>query len=414
MSKSKNKPTLIKLAECEGEKIIASAPVTKTIQQKSKNGKTEAPAINYYTIGLSYNYGTDSKQILDTFFLELPPCISSGIMLNTQFGKSNYQMQLKFKGECQEVVCQKWEEIYQRILSILESKSAFCGNFLSNFEAKNPGNVLRRPLYIRTDPQTKKRVEGVAPSLYAKLYHRQYGTISEKTLFIDPQGKEIDWKCLYNVDVELIPVLQMSDLFVGGKLSIRFQMVSAIVLDLRPRNSSSRQVDTLEDLAQDETLVSKVSEQIQSLMKDRENFDPEEITAKGGKGGKSGKKERSGKKEKEDSDEDQEDEGKDDDEEESRPPERKSRSSGQKGSDLQKFLQSNPQMSSRSSKTRTPQYTNLLTKGGDDEEDPEDNNDDDENDDEVENLPKAPAGKMYHTTKSVSNRSPPPTKKGRK
>ena len=266
--KPKPKPHLVKVSQVDADRVIGGQPSQSTLKD---------PPISFYVIPLSYDYGAE-KPSIDNFFLEMPKAMSSGIISSNKYSKETIFMILRFSivGANNDELCEKWGSVYKKIAMVVDSNANFIR--MENFNINFPEASLKNPLSIPKDNRTKQPIAGRPPSMIVKLHKRKFASLEEKTLFIDPKGNKIDWKCLYNADVELIPVIQIDDIFIGAQNVIRLKMVSAIVTDLRPRNSLNRQIDTLDELSQDTEVANKVEEQVKKMLEERENFSPEELT----------------------------------------------------------------------------------------------------------------------------------------
>jgi hypothetical protein len=266
------------------DKIVSSPPNAKSIPNSG---------MTYFLIPLGYDYSNNNENPrIDTFYLELPKVkCYNGIIINTPkiTNNSNNQQKLDFKPQYQMCISfstlgydikdfvLKFNKLYMKLASIVDANKIFCK--LPKFNLRDPESLLKNPLYYQQDPETKEYIPGKSPTLYCKLFKRDFGnSLSEKTLFITPSKKEIDWKNLFNCEIELCPLLSIESIYVGSKASIQMKMVSAIVTNINPRNSVSRQISSLtEILDKDPNIVDKVDEQINKISQERKDFNPESL-----------------------------------------------------------------------------------------------------------------------------------------
>ena len=262
--------------EVVASKLLANAPEIKSIPNQ--------PGQSFQQIALNYNYGTDEAPIIDDCFVQLPPVHSTGILEkpDPQNGKTSYSMYVPFSLTDSKhlTYIEKHNALYMRSAEhIFHYKGPLK---MPHFNAQNPEvSLYKNPLYFPLDKTTGERIPGKNPSMYFKLIKRGVGNNENKTLFTIPSrdktGKPtlepIDWSLLYNVDMVMIPLVQYEKVYIGGgKPSLQLKIVSAIVLDIKPRGSTSRQQSTANTIiTEDPDLANKLSEQIAKLTAERQD-----------------------------------------------------------------------------------------------------------------------------------------------
>jgi hypothetical protein len=138
--------------------------------------------------------------------------------------------------------------------------------------------LFKNPLRWQTNPETGIIREGTDPAMYINL--KLYGNPltagqGSKAVFSMPVTDTslsntgeltIDWKYLTNAKIQFRPVFYISSVTcAAGKLSIKIQMVSAVVHSFEPSVADSMQRETIRALAQDTTVVSKLAQQYRAM-----------------------------------------------------------------------------------------------------------------------------------------------------
>jgi hypothetical protein len=264
-------------AKTNPDHIEGSKPTSKSFA----DGK-----INYNEIFLGYNYGTPEHPIRDSFYMEGPVLSSLGIVTkeeekngsNGTYTKVSHSMMFTFDLKDQEcVTCvQKWKEVHKSTSHVLGKYGVEIGFSPDEYDPNRPGKVFKEPIYFKREGG--KIIEGRNPSMWVKLNHYR----NNKTLFTDLEGNPIDWSLLRDVDVKLVPLWHIEKIYIGGgKASLQIKLASAVVIDIVPINSVSRQMgsSTVQRLKQKYgNLASKVESQIAQLRMDRQD----QLEMKGG------------------------------------------------------------------------------------------------------------------------------------
>ena len=250
----------------------AAEPKDKTLQ----NGK-----INYKEIPLQYNYGTPEHPIVGACFLECPEVLSFGGIVckredpkpgakegDAPYVKESYSIMFTFDLQNDECVkcLEKWDQLHKGACYALAKHKGKVGMF--SFNPENPGENLKNPLYYKMDPVTCERVAGRNPTVWVKLNVYK----SNKTLFTDVNGNVIDWALLTDVEVKMIPLIHAEKIYIGGgKASLQLKLASAIVTDIVPINTRSRQTATLDRLKNKKGLADAVASQLAQMRMERQD-----------------------------------------------------------------------------------------------------------------------------------------------
>ena len=258
----------------------------KGSEPKEKTIETGNAPIKFKNIFLQYNYGTDEKPIIDQCYYECPPIRTYG-GINKQvdekqgrdgnpYIKESYSMMFSFNIQDQESqqCLQKWDELFMATSHIMGQYKGKLNMF--DYDPARPGSTYKNPMYYKRDQVSGERLAGHNPSLWVKL--NNYST--NKSLFTDVNGEPIDWGLLYNVEATMIPLIHIEKIYVGTKPSLQLKLISAIITDIAPINSKSRQTRTLDKLKAKGGLADSVASQLASLRMDKQdeldngNFQP--------------------------------------------------------------------------------------------------------------------------------------------
>lgn len=267
-------PSYVTYDKFNRKNLTYLAPENKSAEVNGSNGSKEK--INYSIIGLMYNYGNDESKSVNTVKYEGCEMTSySGISekMNQQ-GRMEYTVQATVDITRPEgmLFADKTTEFYEAAMEImLKEKGNVKKPTFSKVIAPELG--FKNPLYFPTDPATGERLPGRNPSMFAKLIKYGTGASEMKTLFTGLDGKPIPWELLKNVQMRFIPLFHMRRIYVASKVSIQFNMVSAIVTDIKPAGSESAQTPTLERLLKlDPNGQSKFEAQLAKLTAQRSSI----------------------------------------------------------------------------------------------------------------------------------------------
>ena len=255
-----------------GEHVGSVDPRDKSFE--GENGK-----VTYKEILLQYNYGTSESPIIDGCYFECPIVSSFGGIQTERktypsktpgdppYVSEKHSICLKF--DLQDEECKgclsKWDELYKGTCHALNKHKGKVGLF--SFSPENPA-VYKHPIYYKMDTLTCERVQGVNPVLWVKLNNWK----NNKTLFTDLNENPVDWSLLKDVEVKMIPLLQIEKIYVGGgKASLQIKLVSAIITDIAPINTRTRQTRTIDRLRKNKGLADNVASQLALLRMDKQD-----------------------------------------------------------------------------------------------------------------------------------------------
>ena len=250
-----------------GSHVKGSKPVSKSFE--NNNGK-----VSYNEVPLTYNYGTEESPIIDSCFFECPEVSSfGGINIKTEtkpprnegdppYVKKSYSIMFSFDLQDPECVAclEKLDQLHVGTAQALEKYKGDLSMF--SFKAEHPGELFKHPVYYKMDPATCERIKGRNPSVWVKLNDWK----TNKTLFTDLAGNKVDWALLEDVELKLVPLLHIEKIYVGGgKASLQVKLVSAVITDIIPINTKTRQTRTLDRLKAKAGLADSVAAQLAEL-----------------------------------------------------------------------------------------------------------------------------------------------------
>jgi hypothetical protein len=274
-------------------KLVKTSIDAKTAKQTDpKTG--EVKTIPYNTTALKYEYETiNSKgeicRVIDNLAIEFPELYSpSGIMRKTnQQGFETASLFTQFditKPEIDQATKMgpnftggPMDSLYQWVCERVWECKGQLPSIMAKLSGKHSlSSVVSYPIYFTKNSETLEIVAGSRPSKYFNLmcYGKEGSATRKETLFKAPTGDAkkgfatIPWSLLTNVELKFIPVVTFKQVYMGGgKVSIQFEITSAVVTSVSPSNSTSAQVDTLARLASDVDLSNNVADQIAVLQK---------------------------------------------------------------------------------------------------------------------------------------------------
>ena len=258
----------------DGNKISGNEPTAKSFEGPS--GK-----VSYKEIPLQYNYGTTETPIIDSCYFELPPVTSYGGIIekveqkpprnptDPPYIKKSYSMMFKFDiqdEECRECL-EKLDALYMGSARVLGEFRGKVG--LHHFDPTHPQGSYKNPIYYKIDSETFQRIEGHSPSMWVKLNH----WTNNETLFTDPKENRVEWELLKNVEVKFIPLLHIDKVYIGNKPSLQIKLASAIVVDIAPLNTRTRQTATINKLNERHSnLADKVASQLAQVRMEKQDM----------------------------------------------------------------------------------------------------------------------------------------------
>lgn len=126
-------------------------------------------------------------------------------------------------------------------------------------------------LSYRKDPDTKLEMLDSDPTWYINLFRRGKPGYEVSSLFTDFNGKAIDWSLLKSATMKFIPLISVKGMTsTAGKVSIKMEMVSAVVTGIEPAGMQSTQNETIDRLKNaNPQLASQVEAQLANMAKMR-------------------------------------------------------------------------------------------------------------------------------------------------
>jgi hypothetical protein len=257
----------------DGSHLDGAEPKDKSFD--SQNGK-----VTYKEISLSYNYGTPDAPIIDSCYIEFPEVTSYGGIVakketkapikdgDPSYIKESYSMMFTLNLQDPECVAclKKMDDLHKGSARVLAKYKGKVGMY--SFNPEHPGEIYKHPIYYKIDPVTCEKVAGKNPSLWVKLNAWK----NNKTLFTDLNETVIDWALLNEVEVKMIPLLHVEKIYIGGgKASLQIKLHSAIVTDIAPINTRTRQTATLDRLRQRKGLADTVASQLAQMRMERQD-----------------------------------------------------------------------------------------------------------------------------------------------
>jgi hypothetical protein len=144
------------------------------------------------------------------------------------------------------------------------------------------------PIFFARDPSTSEVVSGANPSKYFNLmcYGKSGSASRKETLFKVPistgevagikQYQTLQWKYLSEVEMVYRPIIKFKQLYIGGgKVTMQFEITSAVVTSAVPVNSTSAQKDTLASYEADSRVHDAIVAQIEVLSRRFRQDSPE-------------------------------------------------------------------------------------------------------------------------------------------
>lgn len=261
------------------EKFIGNH--VQAIEPKQKSFETAQGKQTYNEIPIQYNYGSDENPIIDSCFFEFPIVSTNGGIVckkeekksrnpgDPPYMKESYSMMFVFDLQDNDCVkcLSKLDELHRGVARAIFPYKTKIG--LPYFDPNNPqATGLKNPVYYKMDELTNEPVKGRNPSIWVKMNHWK----NNKTLFTDLNGNPIDWSLLYDVEAKMIPLIHVEKVYSGATTSIQMKMVSAVITDIAPLNTRSRQVNTLERLKQKYSgLADTVASQLAQLRMEKQD-----------------------------------------------------------------------------------------------------------------------------------------------
>ncbi|AYV86286.1 MAG: hypothetical protein Solumvirus3_22 [Solumvirus sp.] len=243
--------------------------------QKSVKGDEKT---KYITGPIAYNFGAADKPVLNEFLIDLCPLKARGIDSKQKNDGSKppkpipgvfehsvmvlYDQNVQEQKECFEM----WHALYKDSCDFVSTcPEDFNKSKFSYEDAFDKG--FKPPCNYPADKTTKKLDKTRSPAHWLKCYERKTPFGNERTLFSGLDGKPVPWEKLRNVDMTFVPRMHVKSLYGNGNnISIQIEMRSAVIIDIKARNTQNDQTDVIESLLKSNPeLLDKVSKQLEGL-----------------------------------------------------------------------------------------------------------------------------------------------------
>lgn len=198
---------------------------------------------NYRSVNIVYNYGTEANEIYDQVLLEYPDVRSTeGIKVEEMFGRVSCSIRAQFNSSEEHVMfLEKMDQAYEKLVQDLLSYSSQLGMRVNKDNIKT---LFTNPVYRPVD-ENGKPIPGRSPKSFLKLINWS----KSKTLFTDLDAKPIDWDLLKEVEMEYRPLVNWSNIYVGGgKIRLQQKVLSAVVTRAVALNTETLQLKSIEEI----------------------------------------------------------------------------------------------------------------------------------------------------------------------
>lgn len=256
------------------QNLRAGDKVEKTIPAKpgQQPGK-------YNEIPLFYQYPSVQEgvpPVMGNVRIEFPELYSNGGIVEKigQSGRPEFSIMSKFPQVGETLIAsQAVANLHKGAAFFLNQIKGSVGMY--EFNVNTPSATgFKSPVVLSRDKTTGEIRAGFDPSMYFKLMKRGFGPAEEKSLFTDLSGKPMDWELLKGVEMRYIPLVEFSNIYIGGgKASIQFKLISAVVTSVVKKNTETTQTETIERIkASNPQAVSQLEDQIRKLLAIRQEM----------------------------------------------------------------------------------------------------------------------------------------------
>jgi len=270
------------------DNLVKTPPQQKQSQPKLDPNNPNAPpqAVTYYEIPLSYKYTVKDREgkdvdVIADLYVQGPELFSpSGIQSKEMSGKQVHSLFTSFDVQSSEIRAfvgtdkdapGMMDKLYHTVVRRIDECKGSVGLGRMQNTMMIEG-VTTYPIHWPRDSTTSQVIPGKNPSKYFSLFSYGQGYGQRRTLFCTPISDEngrpqnLDWELLRGVEMKYIPLFHFKKIFIGGgKASIQFDIVSAVVTHVVKANTETNQTDTIESLKRNDTLTKNLREQIAAL-----------------------------------------------------------------------------------------------------------------------------------------------------
>lgn len=285
----------------ETERMVKTSLDTKQSKPRADPNNPSAPpqSVTYQVTSLQYEYDVKDEKTGQVTKNVAPlaveaPELFSPMGIATKFNSNGYEAASLFtifdfrKGEVKNF-CSLGESHTGMAAGFWQQLYSWCLNRIWELRSQIPTvqrlpakeallGMFAYPIYFSRDPSTGDVVSGSNPSKYFNLLCRGKpgSAMRKETLFKAPivtgevggkkQFQTIPWDLLKNVEMVFKPVITFKQLYIGGgKVSLQFEITSAVVKSATPINSTSAQKESLNEYAADASVAAAITEQIALL-----------------------------------------------------------------------------------------------------------------------------------------------------
>jgi hypothetical protein len=246
---------IVKIENINENFIVYGTPTEKPIPNTNQK---------YTEISIDYNYGTKDKPFLGQFYIELPEVVSNyGITVSDLNGKkkSSIQISLPLTNDDSKSIIEGINKVYMSAAENIYNNKGILR--MKHFNKENPeASNFKNPIFYPRDKVNFEIIPGKSPNIYIPLLER--GT--NRTTFCDLRENILPWKYLSNVEMKLIPLIQIEKIYLGVKPSLQYKMISCVVTSIVSKSSLILQKGTISSLKdKNPELVNVLDSQIDAL-----------------------------------------------------------------------------------------------------------------------------------------------------
>lgn len=246
---------IVKIENVNENYIVYGTPNEKPIPNSNQK---------YTEISIDYNYGTKDKPFLGPLYIELPEVVSNyGITVSDLNGKkkSSIQISLPLTNNDSMSIIDGLTKVYMSAAENIFNNRGVLR--LKHFNKENPeASNFKNPIFYPKDKVNFEVIPGKSPNIYIPLLERG----SNKTTFCDLRENILPWKYLSNVEMKLIPLIQIEKIYLGVKPSLQYKMMSCVVTSVVSKSSLILQKNTISHLKdKNPNLVNMLDSQIDAL-----------------------------------------------------------------------------------------------------------------------------------------------------
>jgi len=270
---------MIKYTDYNPENEVQGNPVSKLSKEYiDKTTGEKKPATQFHEIPIQYRYPIKDSEGKDTY--TVAPLRVEGPVLRCIGGISEVK---KHSGDgrvyYEATLFVSFDETEKSILDFVgrQPESFFSKLLSSRYDSVykvrgqvglgkiNDRNMMPAiysdVIYRRRNKETNNFEEGVKPVKFFKVLSYEWKGNTTRALFTSPLEEKpvVDWEDLKNVDVSFQPLLHFKkDHIGGGRVSLHFEIVSAVIVDILPIGTKSSQQSTIDLMKKDTAAIERL------------------------------------------------------------------------------------------------------------------------------------------------------------